>query len=144
MGNRIQEEPLSLETLIRETEGVDDGALVVFSGNVRAIDGGVEVAALDYDVHRPMAEEAIRRIEDEILKLDGVLSCRIVHRIGYVPARVSRVCMSSCEGGTARRPSRRPAKGSSESRRRSRSGRRMCTPMGVGGPGPAIRGHPLV
>ena len=91
MGNRIQEEPLSLETLIRETEGVDDGALVIFGGNVRAIDGGVEVAALDYDVYRPMAEEAIRRIEDEILKLDGVLSCRIVHRIGYVPAGQSSV-----------------------------------------------------
>lgn len=91
MGNRIQEEPLSLETLIQETEGVDDGALVVFSGNVRAVDGGVEVAALDYDVHRPMAEQAIRRIEDEIVKLEGVLSCRIVHRIGYVPAGESSV-----------------------------------------------------
>ncbi len=91
MGNRIQEESLSLEALIRETGDVDDGALVIFSGNVRAVDRGVEVAALDYDVHHSMAEHAIRCIEDEIVQRDGVLSCRIVHRVGTVPAGESSV-----------------------------------------------------
>ena len=64
---------------------------MVFSGNVRAVDHGMEVAALDYDVHRPMAEEAIRRIEDEIVERAGILACRIVHRVGYVPAGESSV-----------------------------------------------------
>lgn len=91
MDDRIQDGPLSLETLITETAGLDDGALVIFSGNVRAVDGELQVEALDYDVHREMAEQAIRRIEEEILERKGVLSCRIVHRVGYVPAGESSV-----------------------------------------------------
>lgn len=86
MADRIQDGPLSLDALIRDTEGVDDGALVVFAGNVRAVDGDVELAGLDYDVQREMAEDVIQRIEAEIVGRDGVLSCRIAHRVGYVPA----------------------------------------------------------
>ncbi len=91
MTERITSDPLSVAELIRETEGTDDGALVVFSGNVRGRDRGMHIAALDYDVHRAMAEAAIRRIEDGITERDGVLACRIIHRVGYVPAGESSV-----------------------------------------------------
>jgi molybdopterin synthase catalytic subunit len=83
---RVQDGPLDLSAILRETEGVDDGALVVFAGNVRASDGGLSLAGLDYDVHREMAEATIRRIEQDLEGRDGVLRCRIVHRVGYVPA----------------------------------------------------------
>ena len=88
---RIQVGPLSLDDLLKETSGVDDGALVIFSGNVRAVDGDADIAALDYDVHEEMAEVAIRKIEEEIVQRAGVLSCRIVHRVGSVPAGESSV-----------------------------------------------------
>lgn len=88
---RIQDGPLSLDALIAETAGRDDGALVVFSGNVRGDEGGRTLAGLDYDVHRDMAEAVIRRIEEEIAARDGVLACRIVHRVGFVPAGDSSV-----------------------------------------------------
>ena len=91
MAERITNDPLSAAGLIRETEGTDDGALVVFSGNVRGRDRGMQIAALAYDVHREMAEAAIRRIEDEIMERDGVLACRIIHRVGHVPAGESSV-----------------------------------------------------
>jgi MoaE-MoaD fusion protein len=83
---RVQDGPLSLDALIRETGGVDDGALVVFAGNVRARDAGAEVSGLDYDVHREMAEKVIRGIEEAIERQEGILACRIVHRVGFVPA----------------------------------------------------------
>jgi molybdopterin synthase catalytic subunit len=86
VSDRIQEGPLSLDALIHETGGVDDGALVVFAGNVRAHDAGAEVSGLDYDVHREMAEKVVRRIEADIGRQDGILACRIVHRVGFVPA----------------------------------------------------------
>lgn len=91
MAERITSGHLSPEELIRETAGADDGALVVFSGNVRRRDRGDDIAALDYDVHREIAEAAIRRIEEEITRRDGVLACRIVHRVGLVPAGESSV-----------------------------------------------------
>jgi len=83
---RVQDGPLDLAAILRETEGVDDGALVVFAGNVRASDGGLSLAGLDYDVHLEMAEATIRRIERDIEGRKGVLACRIVHRVGYVAA----------------------------------------------------------
>lgn len=88
---RVQDGPLSLDSLIAETAGVDDGALVVFSGNVRGSDGGRALSGLDYDVHREMAEVVIRRIEKEVCSREGVLACRIVHRVGFVPAGESSV-----------------------------------------------------
>ena len=83
---RVQDEPLDLAAILRASEGVDDGALVVFAGTVRAVDGELRLAGLDYDVHREMAEETIRRIERDIEGREGILVCRIVHRVGYVPA----------------------------------------------------------
>lgn len=85
-GRRIQETPLSLDSLLDETGGVDGGALVVFGGIVRGRDKGREISALDYDFHPAMAEVAIRRIEEELSGMRGVLSCRIVHRVGTVEA----------------------------------------------------------
>jgi len=83
---RITEGPLSLDDLLDETAGVDSGALVVFAGTIRASDDGVGIETLDYDVHRAMAEEVIRRIEKELEAREGVLACRFAHRIGPVPA----------------------------------------------------------
>lgn len=86
MTERIYDGKLSLEKILQETSGEDAGALVVFGGTIRAHDEGREVAALDYDVHREMAEQAIRRIETEIESRKGVLAFKIVHRVGHVPA----------------------------------------------------------
>lgn len=86
MNRWIREEPLSLDELLRETEGVDAGALVVFAGTVRAEDGGDRLSALDYDVHRTMAEKVVREIEEALEGREGILACRIVHRVGPVAA----------------------------------------------------------
>ena len=86
MSERVRDEPLSLDELLEETAGVDAGALAIFGGTIRAADDGRRISALDYDVHREMAEKAIRRIEGEIEAREGVLACRIVHRVGTVPA----------------------------------------------------------
>jgi len=83
---RIQDTPLSLDALLESSGEVDAGALVIFGGSVRARDRGLGIAALDYDVHREMAESAIRRIEADLLSREGILSCQIVHRVGLVPA----------------------------------------------------------
>jgi MoaE-MoaD fusion protein len=88
---RIQEGPLSLSELVEATDGVDDGALVVFSGNVRASEDGRPLSGLDYDVHRDMADAVIRGIEADLMQRDGVLACRIVHRVGFVPVGESSV-----------------------------------------------------
>jgi molybdopterin synthase catalytic subunit len=93
MVSRITDDPISLDLLLRETDGVDSGALVVFAGTVRTSDAGRDVVALEYDVHRDMAEAAIRRIEKDLLSREGILACRVVHRVGSVGAGEPSVCV---------------------------------------------------
>lgn len=86
MSPRIRNEPLSLDELLSDTQGTEAGALVVFAGTIRGGEEGMDVAALDYDVHLAMAERVLEEIEREIGAREGILACRIVHRVGSVPA----------------------------------------------------------
>jgi molybdopterin synthase catalytic subunit len=82
---RIREGALSLDELLEDTRGAGSGALVVFGGTTRGSEEGEDVAALEYDVHLAMAERVLGKIEEEISGREGILACRIVHRIGSVP-----------------------------------------------------------
>ncbi|HLP01445.1 MAG TPA: molybdenum cofactor biosynthesis protein MoaE [Opitutaceae bacterium] len=61
------------------------GALAEFRGLVRNDEGGQPISALEYEAYSPMAEQTMRRIAREIGGRHGVLSARIVHRVGIVP-----------------------------------------------------------
>src|SRR4051794_5106132 len=52
----IQDEPLTLGTLLEFVERPEAGAVVTFSGNVRNHNRGRRVEYLEYDAYRPMAE----------------------------------------------------------------------------------------
>ena len=59
-------------------------SLVVFGGMIRDHNLGDHVVAIEYDVHRPTAERAIRAIEAEACERFAVRHCRICHRTGRV------------------------------------------------------------
>jgi molybdopterin synthase catalytic subunit len=79
---RIQVGPLSLESLIAETERPDCGALAVFVGVVRDHNDGRGVTHLIYTAYEPLAAKMIREIEDKTRAAFGVEVCRVVHRVG--------------------------------------------------------------
>ena len=84
MGRWIVTDPLELEPLLRETEDDASGALVVFYGTVRDENEGRPVQSMTYEAHVPLAEKALREIEQEALDKFGVRRCRIQHRIGHL------------------------------------------------------------
>lgn len=86
MNGHLSADPLDLGALLAETAGVDAGAVVVFTGDVRAHEPDGTVAALDYDAHPTLAARALARIEADLREREGVLAARIVHRIGRVDA----------------------------------------------------------
>jgi molybdopterin synthase catalytic subunit len=59
------------------------GAVVVFSGVVRALDGGREVVELEYQGH-PSAEQVLRDIAAEFVADTDVLALAVSHRIGVL------------------------------------------------------------
>lgn len=79
---RIQDSPLSLDTLLAATERDDCGACAMFSGTVRNHHGGRGVLRLSYSAHVPIGDRMIREIEAETMRKFAVPVCRIVHRVG--------------------------------------------------------------
>ena len=76
---RVTEDALSAERL---TEWVGDpgaGAIVTFQGVTR------EVASLDYEAYREMAEERMAAILADAVERHGLLAAAAEHRVGRVP-----------------------------------------------------------
>jgi molybdopterin converting factor subunit 1 len=75
---RVTEEPLSADALSRWVADPAAGAIVTFQGVTR------EVASLDYEAYRTMAEERIAAILDDCARRHGLLAAAAEHRVGRV------------------------------------------------------------
>lgn len=80
--NRMTDQPLDMDSLLRETDNETCGALVVFAGVVRNHHQGKGVRGMRYSAYGPMAEKVLRDLEAETLETFPVAECRIVHRTG--------------------------------------------------------------
>jgi molybdopterin converting factor subunit 1 len=76
---KVTEESLSAGELSRWVGDPGAGAIVTFQGVTR------EVASLDYEAYREMAEERIVAILDECVERHGLLAAAAEHRVGRVP-----------------------------------------------------------
>ncbi|MGV1050219.1 MAG: molybdenum cofactor biosynthesis protein [Solirubrobacterales bacterium] len=76
---RISAEPLSAEALSRLVADPAAGAIVCFQGVTR------EVARLDYEAYREMAEAGIAAILAECAERHALLAAAAEHRVGAVP-----------------------------------------------------------
>jgi molybdopterin synthase catalytic subunit len=75
---RVTEEPLSLDALAARVGRPGAGAIVTFQGTTR------EVARLDYEAYREMAQERIAEILDDCVRRHGLEAAAAEHRIGPV------------------------------------------------------------
>jgi molybdopterin synthase catalytic subunit len=75
---RVTEEPLSAERLSAWVGDPAAGGIVTFQGVTR------DVASLDYEAYREMAEERIAAILAECVERHGLLAAAAEHRVGRV------------------------------------------------------------
>jgi molybdopterin synthase catalytic subunit len=75
---RVTDEPLSLDALATAVGRSTAGAVVAFQGVTR------DVARLDYEAYREMAEERIEAILRECVELHGLEAAAAEHRTGGV------------------------------------------------------------
>lgn len=78
--NPIEEPAL----LARRRMGQSMGAVVYFSGVVRAEEDGKNIRALEYEAFEPMVKHQFELIFREMEKRWPIESVRLVHRIGVV------------------------------------------------------------
>jgi molybdopterin synthase catalytic subunit len=79
----LVEGPLTFDS---QLEVPNAGAITDFFGNVRPLEDGEPITAIDYEVHREMAEHQLRGVAQEGAERFGLLAVRLHHRIGRVPA----------------------------------------------------------
>jgi len=65
-------------------DALGEGAVVEFFGNVRALENGRHISALEYEAHASMAEHQLRMIAREAAEKFSLLAITLHHRIGRV------------------------------------------------------------
>ena len=97
-----------VEGAIDEAEAValvsqpENGAVLIFRGNVRNLHVGREVTHIEYHSYREMAERELRRVAEEIAAAHGVKDLAVLHRVGEV--RVGETSLLVAAGAPHRRP----------------------------------------
>jgi molybdopterin synthase catalytic subunit len=78
--------PIDEAALISQRKLSDDmGAVVYFTGVVRATEDGAKIGALEYESFQEMAEHQFYLLFDELEKRWPIHSVRLIHRLGLVP-----------------------------------------------------------
>lgn len=85
----ITDEPLRLEPLVLE----GCGAIARFEGIVRGIENVRPIAGLHYEAYRPMAENVIRTILEDLHPTHPFACARVRHRVGFVPVGEAAILM---------------------------------------------------
>lgn len=80
----IQEEPIDIAHIMKETGTEADGAVVTFVGRVRDSARGKSVLRIEYEVYDNMARKEIRKIVDDAFEKWGIGTCTVAHRYGPV------------------------------------------------------------
>jgi len=80
---RLTDGALSEMADMPTTQGA--GARIVFDGIVRPVEDGAKIDGLDYEAYRPMAEQQLAIIGNDLVEKHGLLSMDIEHSYGFVP-----------------------------------------------------------
>ncbi len=78
----VREVPISTEEVLAAVHSDGTGAVVTFTGVVRAQSRGRAVLRLEYEAYVPMAEKVLRAIGDEIAERWPGARTAVLHRIG--------------------------------------------------------------
>ena len=74
------------------------GAIVVFWGAVRGSEDGREIAGIEYEAHRAMAEHQMRLVAESAAEKFEVREILLHHRIGFVPVAQPSVVVRVASG----------------------------------------------
>lgn len=86
MANHVCDVALVDGRLATENTLAGAGAVIEFFGNVRPLENGRRIIALDYEAHASMAEYQLRQVAEAAAKKFSLLAVTLHHRIGRVAA----------------------------------------------------------
>jgi len=81
---KVVEAELDADALQRDLTTESCGAVVSFLGIVRDIDEGEQVVRLEFDAWKERLEPVLRQLAEESIRIHGVSSIVLAHRVGAV------------------------------------------------------------
>ena len=91
---RIMYDPIDIGAVIAELQANDAGAVVTFSGTVRAeTQDGKPLIALDYQAYEEMAVEQLDAVRVRAMKQFDILDAAIVHRLGRLDVGAASIAI---------------------------------------------------
>ena len=84
MRTAVVDRPIDVAALVAEVTTPANGALSLFIGTVRDVNGNRTVEAIEYNAYAPMAEREMDEIAREAAERFGTAHIVIEHRTGYV------------------------------------------------------------
>jgi len=81
----LTEDPIDIDRVTAAVSGPTRGAVLLFLGTVRNSHRDRAVERLTYSAYRPMAEDRLRRIVEDLETQGDDLRAAIIHRLGDVP-----------------------------------------------------------
>lgn len=95
MYSAIVAEPIDVAGLAQQVASEEDGALVLFLGNVRNRNDGRPVSGMEYEAYTEMAEQVLRDIVGEVTGLLRTTRIAVVHRIGVLGVGETSVAIAA-------------------------------------------------
>jgi molybdopterin synthase catalytic subunit len=80
---RISEGPLAGPAEAWQVPGA--GAHILFDGIVRGLEEGRPISGLQYSAYRPMADEQLQRLAEEVAWRNELIEISVEHSVGFVP-----------------------------------------------------------
>lgn len=90
----VSDLPINREELVNAVESPEAGAIAIFDGVVRNNADGKKVLRMEYEAHKDMAENMMRKLADETIKKYAVLSVAMQHRTGLLEIGESSVIIA--------------------------------------------------
>jgi len=90
---RITDRPLDLAEVVAAVRSPGRGAIVTFTGDVRAETRGRRVVRLEYEAYIPMAEQKLAEIGAQVAREHGA-EVAVVHRVGHLAPGESAVVIA--------------------------------------------------
>lgn len=84
MGGYLTDETIDADALAASVMRPSDGALATFAGVVRNHHDGRNVESIIYEAYRPMAEQEMRRIVEELSRKYPDVNIAAQHRLGLL------------------------------------------------------------
>ncbi|HEY2851643.1 MAG TPA: molybdenum cofactor biosynthesis protein MoaE [Gemmatimonadaceae bacterium] len=82
MYSSIVDHPIDVAAIIERVGRAANGAAVLFLGNVREVNEGLEVTGIEYTAYRSMAERELASIVEEAAAVGDTNDVAVEHRLG--------------------------------------------------------------